>query len=73
MSDDPISIIARTFQRGEDHDEDWYAGRASAAVFNLTSQGWRLVRNESSNPTPHISIAVNRECMADGVGPAKKR
>jgi hypothetical protein len=37
-------ILARTFQRREDIDFDWYLGKADAALYNLNDAGWRVVR-----------------------------
>lgn len=69
---DPLEIIARTFQRGEALDEDWFAGRAAAAIANLNAQRWRIVRNDMNSPTPHISLAVNQEARPEGVTRARQ-
>lgn len=69
---DPLQTIARTFQRGEDHDPDWFEGRASAAVANLNAAGWRIVANDTTSPGVHTSIAVNLELHPEGPGAVRQ-
>lgn len=43
-SSQPRMILARTFQRRENIDFDWYLGKADAAIYNLNAADWRVVR-----------------------------
>lgn len=40
----PRMILARTFQRREDIDFDWYLGKADAALYSITEAGWAVVK-----------------------------
>jgi hypothetical protein len=51
-------ILARTFQRREEIDFDWYLGKADAALHGLNQAGWRIVRAHDSWPGDNGGICM---------------